>query len=123
MRVHNKHLHIARRKMGHILDEIYTALLQYGSREVDMRIVREDEGLRLYVESNFNEEYMEDMERMGELLQPDVRSAAMVEMYWELAGEDQYTSESEMALVGQMANESSLTIEGEKVSIEIYVAY
>lgn len=123
MKVHHKHLHLARRKMGHILDELYTALLHYGSEEVRMRIVREDKGLRLFVESNFNPEHLEHVERMARLLKPEVRSPAMVEMYWELAGEDQYTSESEMALVGQMADEAELKIEGERICIEILVAY
>jgi len=123
MKVHHKHLHLARRKMSHIIDEIYTALLHYGSEEVDLHIVREAKGLRLRVEGDFNEEYLGNIQRMGELLQPAVRSEAMVEMYWELAGEDQYTSESEMSLVGQMADEASLTTEGSKVRIEIFVAY
>lgn len=123
MRVHHKHLHLARRKMGHIIDEIYTALLHYGSEEVNLRIVREENGLRLHVDGDFNAEYREEIERMGELLQPEVRSPAMVEMYWELAGEDQYTSESEMALVGQMADEAELMIDGEKVHINLLVAY
>ena len=123
MKVHHKHLHLARRKMGHILDEIYTALLHYGSEEVDLRIVREAEGLRLFVKADFHDEYMEDIERMGELLQPAVRSPAMVEEYWELAGEDSYSSESEMALVGQMADDAELSVDGSKVEIELYVAY
>jgi len=123
MKVHHKHLHLARRKISHILDEIYTALLHYGSVEVDMRIVREKEGLRLHVSGDFHEEYLEEIERMGRLLQPAVRSAAMVEEYWELAGEDLYTSESEMALVGQMADGASLVIDDGRVVIELYVAY
>lgn len=123
MKVHHKHLHLARRKMGHIIDEIYTALLHFGSAEVDLKIAREDNGLRLFVKSNFNTQYREEVERMGELLQPEVRSPAMVEMYWELAGEDQYTSESEMSLVGQMADEAALVITGTMVEIEIFVAY
>ena len=123
MKVHHKHLHLARRKMSRILDEIYTALLHCGSIEVDLRIVREKEGLRLFVSGDFLEEHLEDIERMGELLQPAVRSAAMVEEYWELAGEDQYSTESEMALVGQMADEAKLEISGNKVSVELYVAY
>ena len=123
MKVHKKHLHIARRKMSHIVDEIYTALLHYGSAEVSLAIKREESGLRLRVKSDFHSEYREDIERMGRLLQPEVRSPAMVEMYWELAGEDQYTSESEMSLVGQMADEAQLEIDGDAVSIEIFVAY
>ena len=123
MRVHHKHLHLARRKMGHIIDEIYTALLHYGSEEVNLRIVRGENGLRLFVDGDFKPEYLEEIERMGRLLQPAVRSAAMVEEYCELAGEDQYTSESEMALVGQMASEAELTVEGERVHISLLVAY
>lgn len=123
MRGHHKHMHLARRKMGHIIDEIYTALFHYGSEEVDFRISREKDGLRLFVKGDFNREYTDEIERMGELLQPAVRSAAMVEEYWELAGEDRYTSESEMALVGQMADEAALTVDGKCVEIEIYVAY
>lgn len=123
MRNHHKHLHLARRKMGHIIDELYTALLHYGSGEVNLRIVREAEGLRLHVASDFNPEYTDEIRRMGELLQPAVRSEAMVEMYWELAGEDQYTGESEMSLVGQMADEAELVIDGSNVNITIFVCY
>ena len=123
MKVHHKHLHLARRKMGHIIDEIYTALLHYGSGEVNLRIVREDNGLRLHVDGDFKPEFTEEIERMGELLQPAVRSAAMVEEFWELAGEDQYTSESEMALVGQMADEAELSVDANRVHIRLLVAY
>lgn len=123
MKVHHKHLHLARRKMSRIIDEIYTALLHCGSEEVSLCIRKEQEGLRLHVESDFNPDYLEEIERMGELLRPAVRSAAMVEMYWELAGEDQYTSESEMALVGQMADSAELTVAENTVKIEITVAY
>lgn len=123
MKTHHKHLHLARRKMGHIMDEIYTALLHYGSKEVDLRILREEGGLRLYVKADYDEAYRDEMERMGKLLQPEVRNLAMVEMYWELAGEDQYTSESEMALVGQMADSACLKLDAQRVEIELYVEF
>lgn len=122
MKVH-KHLHLARRKMGHIIDEIYTALLHYGSREVDLNIVREDKGLYLLVDSNFEPEHLHHVKRMAELLQPEVRSPAMVEMYWELAGEDRYSSDSEMSLVGQIADEAAVAIDGNRVHIKIFVKY
>ena len=122
MKAHHKHHNLARRKMGHIIDEIYTALLHYGG-EVDLRILRQAEGLRLFAKSEFAPEHLEDIRRMGKLLQPEVRSGAMVEMYWELAGEDQYSSESEMSLVGQMADEARREIDGQRVSIELFVSY
>lgn len=123
MKTHHKHLHLARRKMNHIIGEVYTLLLHCGSAEVDLRILREEGGLRLHVRGNFSEEYREDIERMAELLRPAVRSAAMVEMYWELAGEDQYAGEGEMALVGQMADEARMEVDGQQVEIELFVAY
>lgn len=123
MKTHPKHLHLARRKMSRIMDEIYTALLHYGSEEVDLRIARENNGLRLIVKADFLSEHRAHVERMGNLLQPAVRSEAMVEMYWELAGEDRYTSDSELSLVGQMADEAALIIEGNRVEIELFVAY
>lgn len=119
----HKHLHLARRKMGHIIDELYTALLHYGSEEVSLRILRQKDGLKLLVDGDFNPDYREKILRMGKLLNPEVRSPAMVEMYWELAGEDLYTSDSELSLVGQMADEASLAIDGEKVHIELLVRY
>lgn len=123
MKTHHKHMNLARRKMGHIIDEIYTALLHYGSGEVDLRILREAEGLRLFARSDFASEHLEHIRRMSQLLQPAVRSEAMVEMYWELAGEDQYSGESELSLVGQMANESKVEVDGNQVAIELFVAY
>ena len=123
MKAHHKHFHLARRKMGHIIDEVYTTLLHYGSGEVDLRIVREADGMRMFARSDFDPDYLEEIERMGELLQPDVRSEAIVEMFWELAGEDPYTGESKLSLIGQMADDTVFTIEGQNVSIEIFVAY
>jgi hypothetical protein len=122
MKTH-KHLHLARRKMSRIIDELYTALLHYGSGKVEMRILKKEDGLCLQIESDFAPEHIKHIRRMGELLQPAVRSPAMVEMYWELAGEDRYSSESEMTLVGQMADSAELTVDGNAVKIEITVAY
>lgn len=122
MKTH-KHLHLARRKMSRIIDELYTALLHYGSGKVEMCILKREDGLCLEIESDFAPEHLKHIQRMGELLQPAVRNPAMVEMYWELAGEDRYSSESEMTLVGQMADSAGIEIEADKVKIEITVNY
>lgn len=119
----HKHLYLARRKMSRVIDEIYTSLLHCGSEDVQLRIVRESQGLRLFVQADFDPAHRDDVERMGELLHPAVRSDAMVEMYWELAGEDQYTTDSELSLVGQMVDEAALAIEDKKVSVELFIAY
>ena len=63
------------------------------------------------------------MERMAKLLQPLVRDPALVETYGELTGEDQYTEQGEIALVGQMLDESRVVVEPGRVKMELYLAY
>lgn len=123
MKIHHRHLNLARRKMGRVIDELYSALLRCGGDEVDMRILREKGGLHLFLQSDFSADAIEEIERMRRLIHPEVRSEAMVEMYWELAGEDQYAGESEIALVGQMADEAKMTVEDGRACIELFIAY
>ena len=103
----------------HVASELSNALLLMGGRQIDLHLLREDNGLRLRIEGDFAPEHQREMERMARLLQPKVRDPALVETYWELAGGDQYTSESEMALVGQMLDEVS---EG-RVQMNLYLAF
>ena len=49
-----KKMHMARRKMSHVIDELYTALFQLGGEEVDLRLRKEEQGLRLTVRGDFS---------------------------------------------------------------------
>lgn len=118
-----KHMHMARRRMSHVIDELYTALFRAGGVEVELRLVKEAEGLRLYVSGDYAPENRRLMERMAEMLQPAVRNPALVETYWELAGGDQYTSDSELNLVGQMLDDAKVRIGGDRVEMELYLAF
>lgn len=118
-----KHIHLARRRMSHVIDEMYTALFRAGGREVDMRLVKEDDGLRLFVTGDYSAEHRHDMERMAEMLQPGARDMGMVEAYWELAGGDQYTDDSELTLVGQIIDGAQVTLHESSVEIEIYLSF
>ena len=42
-------VHMARRRMSHVIDELYTALFRMGGKEVDMQLRREENGLRLTI--------------------------------------------------------------------------
>ena len=123
MRHHHKHLHIVRRKMSHVIDELYTALLHAGGDQVDLRIHKEEDGLRLVAEGDFLPEHRHEMERMAEILQPAMRNPALVEEFWELAGGDQYTSDSELALVGQMVDEAAVTMGENHIAMELYIRF
>ena len=118
-----KHIHLARRRMSHVIDELYTALFRAGGKEVDIRLLKEESGLRLFVKGDYSLEHRHDMERMAEMLQPEVRDMGMVEAFWELAGGDQYTSDSELALVGQIIDSAKVTVTENCVDMELYLSF
>ena len=119
----HKHIHLARRKMSRMVEEIYTALLLSGGQRVTLEILREDEGLRLRARGDFDEGRREQVGEMVRLLQPAVRNPALVEEFWELAGEEDYAGGSELALVGQMADRVSASAENGRVELELFVAF
>lgn len=118
-----KRMYRTRRRMNHVVSELSHALLLAGGREIDLHLSREEEGLRLRVEGDFSPEHQSAMERMARLLQPVVRDPALVETYDELTGEDQYTDESEIALVGQMVDESKIVVEPGRVRMNLFLAF
>ena len=114
---------MTRRRMNHVASELSNALLLMGGRKIDMSLLREDNGLRLRIEGDFTPEHQRSVDRMARLLQPQVRDPALVETYWELAGGDQYTSESEMALVGQMLDAAIVEVTEGRVRMDLYLAF
>lgn len=118
-----KHIHLARRRMSHVIDELYTALFRAGGKEVDLRLVKEEDGLRLFVKGDYTPEHRHQLESMAEMLQPKVRDVGLVEAYWELAGGDQYTGDSELTLVGQIIDSAKVNLQENEVEIEIYLSF
>ena len=118
-----KRMYRARRRMNHVVAELSRALLMAGGTEIEMRLTREEAGLRLRLEGDFEPEHQRAMERMAKLLQPLVRDPALVETYGELMGEDQYTEQGEIALVGQLLDESRVVVEPGRVRMNLYLAY
>lgn len=118
-----KRMNLARRRMTHVISELNHTLLLAGCREIELRLIREEGGLRLWVQGAFSPEHLHEIERMSTLLQPAVRDPALVETYWELAGENQYTSDSELALVGQMLDASEVALAGNQIRMNLYMAF
>ena len=118
-----KHLHMARRKMSHVIDELYTALLRCGGECVELAIHREAEGLRLLARGDFDQEHRRAIQSMADSLQPEVRNSALVQEFWDLAGGDQYTSDSELALVGQMVDEARVQVGEDRVEMELFIRF
>lgn len=119
----SKHIHLARRKMGRVLDELYTALLLAGGTHIELTVDREAEGFRLSLCSNFAPEHRDEIRHLTELLQPAVKNPALVEEFWELAGGDQYTSDTELVLVGQMLDDAQVQLTDTQVNLSLYIAF
>ena len=119
----SKHIHLARRKMGRVLDELYTALLLAGSTHMELTVDREAEGFRLSLGSDFAPEHYDEIRHLTELLQPAVKNPALVEEFWELAGGDRYTSDSELVLVGQMVDEAAAQLTETQLTLSLYIAF
>ena len=118
-----RRMYRARRRMNHVISELSHVLLMAGGQEINLRLNREEDGLRLHLDGYFHPEHQRAMERMAALLQPVVRDPALVETYGELTGEDQYTDEGEISLVGQMLDASSVTVEPGRVKMNLYLAF
>lgn len=118
-----KHMGITRRKMSHVIDELYTALFHVGGTKADLHLVREENGIRLLMKSDFLPQHREAVEDMAAMLQPVVRNPALVQSYWELAGGDQYTSDSELSLVGQMLDDAKVTVGENWVEMDLFVGF
>ena len=118
-----RNTHMARRKMSHVIDELYAALFGLGGEAVDFRLRKEADGLRLSVRGDFPPGSRGQVEHMAQALRPVVRNPALVEAYWELAGGDPYTSDSELSLVGQMLDEVRVEILDGEVRMELYLAF
>ena len=103
--------------------EVSDGVIAPGYTEEALEILREDEGLRLRARGDFDEGRREQVGEMVRLLQPAVRNPALVEEFWELAGGDQYTSDSELALVGQMVDRASAAVGEGQVELDLFIAF
>ena len=74
----------ARQKMSRVIDEIGAALFSCGATEVSLRLKKEPEGLRLLVQGDYLPVNRPKLERLGKLLQPEIRDPALADTFWEL---------------------------------------
>mgnify|MGYP003301762978 FL=1 len=112
----------ARQKMSRVIDEIGAALFSCGATEVSLRLKKEPEGLRLLVQGDYLPVNRPKLERLGKLLQPEIRDPALAETFWELAGADLAHDTSELALVGQILDDARVTLGDTQVEMELFVA-
>ena len=117
----NRHSQMVRQRMARVMDEVYHALFQAGASRVRMEVERLAEGYRLRAEADYDPRYRDQLERLERLLRPSERNPALVETYWELAGGDPYSGDSELALVGHMLDEASVRLGEGTVALDLLI--
>ena len=63
-----KRMYRARRRMNHVIRELSHALLLAGRKALDMRLPKEENGLRLPMDSALSTEHQRHMEHMATLI-------------------------------------------------------
>ena len=113
----------ARKRMNMVMCEINNAILLTGGHSVDFRLRKEEAGLRLFVRGDFDPNQRHDLLRVQEVLTPPVRDPALVETYWELAGDMMSTGGSQLTLVGHMLDLAKVEVGESVVEMELYLAF
>ncbi len=116
-----KNRHLAWAKLTRVVDEICIAMDRAGSVDLEFRMHKAEDGIHIHIQGDYAPEYRDDMENLARLLCPKIRNPALVETYWELAGGDRYTSDSELSLVGQMLSSAHVEVGEREVSMELFM--
>ena len=117
----SRHEETIRKKVSRVMDELHNALFQAGATRVNTVVERREDAYCLILEADYDPACRHDVERMERLLQPEERNPALVEAYWELAGGDGHSGDSELSLVGHMVDHARTAVENERVRLELEI--
>ena len=84
-------------------------------------VQREETAYRLLLEGDYDAAFRHEVERMERLLHPEERNPALAETYWELAGGDGHSGDSELSLVGHIADQVDTVVADGRVRLEVVI--
>lgn len=106
-------------KINRIINELILFQLNCGCTEIQMTLNKEDDGYRIHFESLASEQCYECAAQLNKFLQVE-RNEAVEDYFWELAGDDEGSDNSELQLIGQMIDCGGALIENDKFIINAY---
>ena len=110
-------MHTEIKKTTKIVDEFTSMLIKKGSKEVDVKIKREDDLCTVsFIDYNTNisAEIADDMREFLNIQ----RQSEIEEYYWELMGES--SDDDELFLVGSMVDKADVKIEDGNLYVKLY---
>lgn len=96
-------------KINRIISELTLFQLNEGCTQIDMSLTREDNGYQINFKSNIGEGGETAARSLNKFLKAE-RNEAVENYYWELAGDDEGSDNSELQLIGQMIDIGSSEI-------------
>lgn len=114
-------MHSAQTKINRIISELTLFQLNEGCTEIEMHLTKLPDGYQLNFESNIGSHGAEAAALLNKFLQVE-RNEAVENYYWELAGDDEGSDNSELQLIGQMIDIGEAKINHDKLYISAYKA-
>ena len=111
-----------RKKIARIMDEIILFFMIMDATDTQFELQRTDEGYKITVRSDYNPSKRDHLQNLKKFLQTE-KIEAMEECYWELAGIQDITEGSELAVLGSMIDQSDIRIHDDHVTMELFKHY
>jgi len=108
-------IHIKKRILKSI-EELMLFFFSVGAKDISTHFERKENGYILTVSGDYDPQKIEHLKHLEEHLNAP-KDPAVLECFWELAGESDVTSDSELYLVGQMADKAVLNITPERAEV------
>lgn len=110
------------KKILKIVDVFYTYCVYVGGKHIKVETKLENEVFHVRVESDFEEENLEEIKSLDEKLNKP-KDPAMEAMYWNVIGNTEFQDDNDIYVVGSMVDTAKIKIEGNHFEVDITRTY
>ena len=95
------------KKVAKIIEELTMFFFTVGADEIETKIKRNDHTDIIWISSNYDEEYKDELSYLDEYLNKE-KNEGLEDIYWELAGSGDPGETSQLLLVGMMIDKADI---------------
>lgn len=107
------------KKVAKIIEELTMFFFTVGADEIETRIKRENDSDYIWIRSNYDPEYREELDYLNEFLNEE-KNNGLEDIYWELAGSGDPGETSQLLLIGMMIDKAEIEITDTNVEVKLY---
>lgn len=101
------------------MDELVYYLLRINTQDIRVEIQKAEPYYIVSISGQYDPAQYKKIHDIKRMLTEGPRDKSIEAEYWELMGLNSSTFDSELQLIGMMADHSSMTLEGNRLNIEI----